>query len=261
MPSRIAVVTGSTSGIGLAIVREFARLGNAVVINSHKDGDAERELARETAREFGVDAHYVSADLTDATAARALVAAARDRFGRVDILVNNAGMQHVAKIEDFPIAKWDAILALNLSAAFHTSAAVTPLMKASGWGRIVNIASAHGLRASPYKSAYVAAKHGLVGLTKAIALEFAEARLAATCNAVCPGYVYTPLVDQQIEDTMKQYGKSREAVIDEVILARQPTREFATVDQVAATVAFLCSDAAAQITGTTLSIDGGWTAA
>ena len=179
-------------------------------------------------------------------------------MGRVDILVNNAGIQHVAPVPEFPVAKWDAILAINLSSAFHTSAAALPLMRAQGWGRIVNIASAHGLTASPFKSAYVAAKHGLVGLTKVVALETAEETI--TCNAICPGYVLTPLVEAQIPDTMKQYDMDRATVIRQVLLDRQPSKQFATVEQIGGCVVFLCSPAAEQITGTTLSVDGGWTA-
>ncbi len=179
-------------------------------------------------------------------------------MGRVDVLVNNAGIQHVAPVPDFPAAKWDQILAINLSSAFHTSAAALPLMRAQGWGRIVNIASAHGLTASPFKSAYVAAKHGVVGLSKVVALETAEEPI--TCNAICPAYVLTPLVESQIPDTMKQYDMSREEVIRNVLLARQPSKQFVTVEQISGVVVFLCSPAADQITGTAISIDGGWTA-
>ena len=178
--------------------------------------------------------------------------------GRCDILMNNAGIQHVSAIEEFPVEKWDAIIAIMLSSAFHTAAVAVPLMRANGWGRIINLASAHGLRASPYKSAYVAAKHGVVGLSKVIALETAEDPI--TCNAICPGYVMTPLVEDQIPDTMKKYDMDRETAIKEVILARQPSKEFATVGQIGGVATFLCSDAAAQITGTTISVDGGWTA-
>ena len=185
---------------------------------------------------------------------RALIEAA----GGCDILVNNAGIQHVAPVESFPVAKWDAILAINLSSAFHTTAAALPAMRARGWGRIVNIASAHGLTASPYKSAYIAAKHGVVGLSKTVALETAGQGI--TCNAICPGYVLTPLVEAQIPDQMKTHGMDRERVVREVMLARQPSRQFATVEQVGGTVVFLCSPAADQITGTTISVDGGWTA-
>jgi 3-hydroxybutyrate dehydrogenase len=189
---------------------------------------------------------------------RALVAKAAEAMGQVDILVNNAGIQHVAAIPDFPEDKWDQIIAINMSSAFHTTATALPLMRAQGWGRIINIASAHGLRASPFKSAYVAAKHGVVGLSKVTALETAEEDI--TCNAICPGYVLTPLVEAQIPDTMKEYDMDRETVIRDVMLQRQPSRKFATVEQMGGCVAFLCSPAADQITGTTLSVDGGWTA-
>jgi 3-hydroxybutyrate dehydrogenase len=188
----------------------------------------------------------------------AMMKFAADTFGRVDILVNNAGIQHVAPVESFPPEKWDAIIAVNLSSAFHTTAAALPQMRRAGWGRIINIASAHGLTASPFKAAYVAAKHGLVGLTKTVALETAEE--AITCNAICPGYVLTPLVEAQIPDQMAAHGKDRETVLREVMLLRQPSRQFATVEQLGGTAVFLCSEAAAQITGTTISVDGGWTA-
>ncbi len=203
-------------------------------------------------------AAYVSADMSKADDCRALVAGAKDAMGSVDILVNNAGIQFVAGIDEFPVEKWNAIIAINLSSAFHTTAAALPMMRAQGWGRIVNIASAHGLTASPFKSAYVAAKHGMVGLTKVAALETAQEPI--TANAICPGYVLTPLVEAQIPDTMKKYGMDRETVIREVLLERQPSKQFATTAQLGGCVAFLCSDAAEQITGTTLSVDGGWTA-
>ncbi|EAR50553.1 D-beta-hydroxybutyrate dehydrogenase [Oceanicola granulosus HTCC2516] len=254
LAGKTAVVTGSNSGIGLGIARELARAGADVVLNSFTDRDEDHALAGELGREFSVGARYVKADLSQGDEARALVAQA----GRCDILVNNAGIQHVASVEDFPAGKWDAILAINLSSAFHTAAVAVPMMRAAGWGRIVNIASAHGLRASPYKSAYVAAKHGVVGLTKTLALETAEAPI--TCNAICPGYVMTPLVEAQIPDTMARYGVDRETAIRDVMLERQPSREFATVEQLGAMTVFLCSEAAAQVTGTTLSVDGGWTA-
>jgi 3-hydroxybutyrate dehydrogenase len=196
--------------------------------------------------------------MSDGEQCRALVTRARGALGRVDILVNNAGIQHVASVPEFPQGKWDQIIAINLSSAFHTTAAAMPIMRAQGWGRIVNIASAHGLTASPFKSAYVAAKHGVVGLSKVVALETAEEPI--TCNAICPGYVLTPLVEAQIPDTMKQYGMDRETVIREVLLQRQPSKQFATVEQLGGCVAFLCSPAADQVTGTTLSVDGGWTA-
>lgn len=257
---RTAVITGSTSGIGMGVAHALAASGCNIVINSFSDSAADHAVAADMAREHGVKAIYIQADMSKPDQCRALVSKAANEFGTVDILVNNAGIQYVAKIEEFPPEKWDAILAINLSSSFHTIAAAVPLMKAAGWGRIVNIASAHGLTASPYKSAYVSAKHGLVGLTKTVALEMAEARVAVTCNAICPGYVKTPLVEGQIEDQMKAHGMSRDEVIEKVILERQPTKEFATIEEIGGTAVFLCSDAAAQITGTTISVDGGWTA-
>lgn len=258
LEAKTAVVTGSTSGIGLGIAHALAAKGNNIVINSFSDKTEDHGVATAIARRHGVEAIYIKADMSKAEDCRRLITEAASRFGTVDILVNNAGIQHVANVEDFPIDKWDAIIAINLTSAFHTIAAAVPLMKASGWGRIVNIASAHGLRASPQKSAYVAAKHGVVGLTKTVALELAGK--GVTCNAVCPGFVLTPLVETQIEDRAKELGIDREAAIRDVILAKQPSKEFATVEQIGASVAFLCSNDAAQITGTTLSVDGGWTA-
>ncbi len=249
-----AIVTGSNSGIGLGIARELARAGASVVINSFTDAPEDHELAATLARETGADVRYVQADMSKPEECRALVAQA----GGCDILINNAGIQHVARIEEFPGEKWDAIIAINLSSAFHTSAAALPGMYAAGWGRVINIASAHGLTASPFKSAYVAAKHGVVGLTKTTALE--AAGKGVTCNAICPGYVLTPIVEKQIPDQMKTHNMDRETVIKEVMLSRQPSGAFATVEQMGGTAVFLCSDAAAQITGTTISVDGGWTA-
>jgi 3-hydroxybutyrate dehydrogenase len=258
MAGKVAVITGSNSGIGLGIAEELARLGADVVLNSFTDNPEDHALAERIAEEHKVRAVFVSADMSKSDDCRALVAKTRDAMGSVDVLVNNAGIQHVAGVDEFPTAKWDAIIAINLSSAFHTTAAALPLMRAQGWGRIVNIASAHGLTASPFKSAYVAAKHGLVGLTKVAALETAEEPI--TANAICPGYVLTPLVEAQIPDTMKKYGMDRETVIREVLLERQPSKQFATTAQIGGCVAFLCSAAAEQITGTTLSVDGGWTA-
>ncbi len=254
LAGRTAIVTGSNSGIGLGIARELARAGADVVLNSFTETDEDHALAEGIAEEFGVRARYVRADMAKGADCRALVEAA----GACEILVNNAGIQHVAPVEAFPAEKWDAILAINLSSAFHTTAAALPLMRAAGWGRVINIASAHGLTASPYKSAYIAAKHGVVGLTKTVALETAEE--AITCNAICPGYVLTPLVEAQIPDQMAAHDMDRDSVVREVMLARQPSREFVTVEQIGGTAVFLCSDAAAQITGTTISVDGGWTA-
>ncbi|MEM0899352.1 MAG: 3-hydroxybutyrate dehydrogenase [Pseudomonadota bacterium] len=258
--TKTAVVTGSNSGIGLGVAKTLAGKGYNVVINSFTDRDEDHALAAEIAKEAGNETVYIKADLSKADQSRQLVHDAAAKFGSVDVLVNNAGIQHVSPVEDFPIEKWDAIIAINMSSAFHTSAIAVPMMKEKGWGRIVNIASAHGLTASPYKSAYVSAKHGVIGLTKTVALEFAEAKINATCNSVCPGYVLTPLVEGQIEDQKKAHDMSREEVLDKVMLTRQPTREFATVEQMGETVAFLCSDSASQITGTSISVDGGWTA-
>lgn len=254
LSGKTAVITGSNSGIGLGVAREMAKAGANIVLNSFTDRDEDHALAAEIAANFNVDAKYVAADMSKADDCRRLMVAA----GGCDILINNAGIQHVAPIEEFPTAKWDAIIAINLSSAFHTSAAAVTGMREKGWGRIINIASAHGLTASPYKSAYIAAKHGVVGLTKTIALETAQEPI--TCNAICPGYVLTPLVECQIPDTMKEYDMSREDVIKNVMLKRQPSKEFATVEQLGGTAVFLASDAAAQITGTTISVDGGWTA-
>lgn len=251
---KTAIVTGSNSGIGLGVAQQLAKAGADVVLNSFTDRDEDHALAAELAAEHGVTARYIKADMSSGDDCRALI----EQAGACDILVNNAGIQHVAPIQDFPTEKWNAIIAINLTSAFHTTAVALPLMRKAGWGRIVNIASAHGLTASPYKSAYVAAKHGVVGFTKVTALE--TAREPITCNAICPGYVLTPLVEAQIPDTMKEYNMSREDVIANVMLQRQPSKEFATVDEIGDTTVFLCSNAAAQITGTTISVDGGWTA-
>jgi 3-hydroxybutyrate dehydrogenase len=258
LKGKSAIVTGSTSGIGLGIAEALAKEGAHVVLNSFTDSSEDRALAKRIAGEHGVKAEYIRADMAKPAECRALVSQAAEALGPIGILVNNAGIQHVARVEEFPIEKWDAIIAINLSSAFHTTAAAIPAMRAAGWGRIVNIASAHGLTASPFKSAYVSAKHGLVGLTKTVALELAEE--GVTCNAICPGYVLTPLVEMQIEDQMKAHNMPRERVIKEVMLERQARREFARVEDIGALTVFLCSDAAQQITGTTLSIDGGWTA-
>lgn len=254
LAGKLAVVTGSNSGIGLGVVKELAKQGADVVINSFTDRPEDHALAAEIAAEFGCTARYIAADMSKADDCRQLIAKA----GNVDILVNNAGIQHVAPVEDFPTDMWDRIIAINMSSVFHTTAAAVTGMRARGWGRIVNIASAHGLTASPFKSAYVTAKHGVVGLSKTVALETAEDPI--TCNAICPGYVLTPLVEAQIPDTMEQYGMDRETVVREVLLQRQPSKQFATTEQIGGCTAFLCSPAADQITGTTLSVDGGWTA-
>ena len=255
---KTALVTGSTSGIGLAIAEALAGEGCNVVLNSFTDAAEDHALATRIAAKHGVKAGYMQADMASAEEARTFVERSAAGLGPASILVNNAGIQHVARVEEFPPEKWDRILAVNLSAAFHTIAAAIPAMRRAGWGRIVNIASAHGLTASPFKSAYIAAKHGLVGLTKTVALELAEE--GVTCNAICPGYVLTPLVEGQVEDQMKVHGLPRERVIREVMLQRQPTRQFVKVEEIGAMTVFLCSDAAAQITGAALSVDGGWTA-
>jgi 3-hydroxybutyrate dehydrogenase len=249
-----AIITGSNSGIGLGVAEELARAGAEVVLNSFTDRSEDHDLAGDLGARHGVVARYIAADMSDAAACRALITSA----GGCDILVNNAGIQHVAPVEDFPIDKWNLILAINLSSAFHTAAAALPGMRARGWGRVVNIASAHGLTASPYKSAYIAAKHGVVGLSKTIALECAGQGI--TCNAICPGYVLTPLVEAQIPDQMKVHGMDRDTVIKQVMLQRQPSRQFATTEQIGGTVVYLCSPHADQVTGTTISVDGGWTA-
>ena len=254
LSGKTAIITGSNSGIGLGIASELARAGADIVLNSFTDRAEDHALAESLGAEYVINARYIAADMSKAAACRDLIAQA----GRCDILINNAGIQHVAPIPDFAPEKWDAIIAINMSSAFHTTAAALPLMRAAGWGRVINIASAHGLTASPFKSAYVAAKHGVVGLTKVTALETAEEPI--TANAICPGYVLTPLVEAQIPDQMKTHNMDRDTVVREVMLARQPSREFATVAQMGGTAVFLCSDAAAQITGTTISVDGGWTA-
>jgi 3-hydroxybutyrate dehydrogenase len=253
-----AIVTGSTSGIGLGIARTLAQRGANVVLNGFGDA-GEIEIVRASlAMEHEVEVTYDAADMSKPEAIGRMIEAAAAHFGRIDILVNNAGIQHVAPLEEFPPAKWDAILAINLSAAFHATRAVFAGMKARRWGRIVNVASAHALIASPYKSAYVAAKHGVLGLTKVTALEGAEHGI--TCNAICPGYVWTPLVEKQIDDQARSHGIPREQVIRDVLLVNQPTRKFATVEEISALTAFLCTDVAASITGTALPVDGGWTA-
>ncbi len=259
LKSKTALVTGSTSGIGLAIARALAAQGANVVINGFGEAAAiEAERAKIEA-DFGVKCLYDGADMTDGAAIAAMVANAEKTFGSVDVLVNNAGIQHVAPIDEFPVEKWNQILAINLSAAFHAIRAAAPGMKQRKWGRIISTASAHSLVASPFKSAYVAAKHGIAGLTKTAALELAT--FGVTVNCISPGYVWSPLVENQIPDTMKARGLTREQVINDVLLQSQPTKEFVTSDQVASLAVYLCSDAASQITGANLSIDGGWTAA
>ena len=258
LAKRHALVTGSTSGIGLAIARAFAKEGADVVINGFGDKDAIETERSGIEKEFGVKAFYNGADMSKGAEIEAMIADAQSKMGSLDILVNNAGIQFVSPIENFPPEKWDAIIAINLTAAFRAIRAAVPGMKAQKWGRIINTASAHSLIASPFKSAYVAAKHGLAGLTKTAALELATSGVTANC--ISPGYVWTPLVERQIPDTMKARNLTREQVINDVILDAQPTKQFVTVDQVASLAVYLCSDAAAQITGANLSIDGGWTA-
>lgn len=259
LKGKSALVTGSTSGIGLAYARALAAEGADVTINGFGDpADIEKERAG-LESEFGIVARYSPADMSKGDEIAAMVADHEKAFGGVDILINNAGVQHVSPIEDFPVEKWDAIIAINLSSAFHSVRAAVPGMKARKWGRIINTASAHSLTASPFKSAYVAAKHGIAGLTKTAALELATH--GVTVNCISPGYVWTPLVEKQIPDTMKARGMTREQVMKDVLLAGQPTKQFVTVEQVAALALFLCKDEAASITGANLSMDGGWTAA
>jgi 3-hydroxybutyrate dehydrogenase len=257
LAGRVAVVTGSTSGIGLGIARALAEAGADLVINGLGDRAA-IDVTCEALAVCGGRVAYDAANLIDPAGATSLIENSITTFGRVDILVNNAGIQHVSPIEDFPVDKWNAIIALNLSAAFHTIRTAFAPMKAAGYGRIINVASAHALVASPFKSAYVAAKHGVFGLTKTVALEGAQA--GVTCNAICPGYVWTPLVENQIEDTAKTRGISREAVIQDVLLAAQPSKRFATVEELGALTVFLCGPGGASITGAALPVDGGWTA-
>ncbi|MEX0408281.1 3-hydroxybutyrate dehydrogenase [Aquibium sp. LZ166] len=258
LEGRSAIVTGSTSGIGLGIAEALARAGAAVMLNGFGDPMQIEETRTALADANDVDVAYDGADMSDAAAIRRLAERASARFGQVDIVVNNAGIQHVAPIAEFPPAKWDAILAIDLSSAFHLIQATFEPMRQRGFGRIVNIASAHGLIASPFKSAYVAAKHGLVGLTKVVALEGAESGI--TCNAICPGYVWTPLVEKQIDDQAKSHGIGRDEVIRDVFLKNQPTRRFASVEEMGALTVFLCGEEASSITGTALPVDGGWTA-
>ena len=253
-----AIITGSTSGIGLGIAETMARAGMNIMLNGFGDAAEIEAMRSELAARHGVKVGYHGADMTKPDEIADLVSATVAAFGTIDVLVNNAGIQTVAPIEEFPVEKWDAILAINLSSAFHTTRLALSGMKARKWGRIINIASAHGLVASPFKSAYVAAKHGIVGLTKTVALEAAE--FGVTCNAICPGYVLTPLVEKQIPDTAKARGISEEEVVRDVLLDSQATKQFVTVEQLGALAVFLCTDEAAQLTGAALPVDGGWTA-
>jgi 3-hydroxybutyrate dehydrogenase len=255
---KTAVVTGSSSGIGLGIARALAGQGMNIVMNGIEPESDVEPLRREIADASGVEVLYDRADLMTADGATGLVAGALEHFGRVDVLVNNAGIQFVSPVDEFPAEKWQAIINLNLSSAFYTIKTALPGMRERGWGRIINIASAHGLIASPFKSAYVAAKHGVVGLTKTVALEVAEQGI--TANAICPGYVWTPLVEKQIPATAKARGISEEEVKRDVMLKAQPTKRFAQVEEIAALAAFLCSDQAVSITGAALPVDGGWLA-
>ena len=258
LTGKVSLITGSTSGIGLGIARALASAGSDIVLNGFGKPEQVAGLQQEIAADYRVRVTYSAADMSKPDAIQKMIEHTLCSSGRLDILVNNAGIQHVAALQNFPPEKWDAILAINLSSAFHTARLALPAMLANKWGRIINIASAHGLVASPYKSAYVAAKHGIVGLTKVIALETAEQGI--TCNAICPGYVYTPLVEAQIDGQAKAHGIAREQVIRDVLLAQQPNKRFATVEELGALTVFLTSDAAASITGTALPVDGGWTA-
>lgn len=255
---KVSLVTGSTSGIGLGIARALAAAGSTIVLNGLGRADEISKTQNAIESEFGVKVFYSVADMTRPIAIQEMIEKVLDTYGHLDVLVNNAGIQHVAPIDQFPVEKWDAVLAIDLSSAFHTIRAALPAMRKNKWGRVINIASAHGLVASPFKAAYVAAKHGLVGLSKVVALETAEDGI--TCNAVCPGYVWTPLVEAQIEAQAKSHGIARQQVIHDVLLGQQPNKRFGTVEELGALCVFLASDAAASITGIALPVDGGWTA-
>lgn len=255
---KTAVITGSTSGIGLGMARGLAARGINIMLNGLGDADEIERTRLSVEQDFGVRVHFHGADMTKPDEIANLISATKSAFGSVDILVNNAGIQHVAPVDEFPTDKWNQIIAINLSSSFHTIHHALPHMKAAGWGRIINLASAHALRASPYKAAYVAAKHGVAGLTKTVALEVAEQNI--TCNAICPGYVWTPLVENQIADTAKTRGISEEEVKKNVMLLAQPTKQFVTVEEIGEFAAFLCTDAARNITGAILPMEGGWTA-
>jgi len=257
LQGKTAVITGSTRGIGLGLAKGLAGAGMNIVLNGLSNPEKVAPVVQEI-EGLGVSCIFHGADMTQPEQIEGLINKAQSHFGSVDVLINNAGIQHVSPVEEFPTSKWDAILAINLSSAFHTIRTAVPLMKQQGWGRIINIASAHGLVASPYKSAYVAAKHGIVGLTKTIALEVAEDNI--TVNAICPGYVHTPMVDNQIADTAKARGMSEKEVVEKVLLAAQATKKFVTVEELSGVAQFLCSDAAANITGTAMPVEGGWTA-
>ncbi len=258
MKGKTALITGSTSGIGLGIAEAFGRAGANLVINGFGDKTEIEAIRSGLEKSNGVRVIYDDADMSKPSAIEGMMDRAAKAFGGIDVLINNAGIQHVCPVEEFPVDKWDAILAINLSSSFHTIRKAVPAMKARGWGRIINVASAHALVASPFKSAYVAAKHGVMGLTKTVALELAQSGI--TCNAICPGYVLTPLVLKQIPDTAKARGMTEEQVKRDVLLHAQATKQFVTVEQVAGTALFLCSNDAASITGTNISVEGGWTA-
>ncbi len=259
LKGKTALITGSTSGIGLALARAFAAEGANIVLNGFGEPHAIETLRNEIANAMGVAVTYSPADMTRPDEIAAMVADAEREFGALDVLCPNAGIQHVAPVDEFPIDRWDAIIAINLSSAFHLIRAALPKMRDTGWGRIIMMASAHALTASPYKAAYVAAKHGIAGLTKVVALETAEKGI--TVNAICPGYVWTPLVEKQIPDTMKARNMTAEQVKRDVILHAQPTKQFVTVEEIAGLAVFLCSDAARNMTGSLIAMDGGWTAA
>ena len=258
LEGKVALVTGSTSGMGLGIARALAAAGANVVLNGLGVAGEIATTKDAIESDYGVKAIYSAADMTSPEAIAEMLSVTLRDLGRLDILVNNAGIQHVAPLDPFPVQKWDQILAINLSSAFHTTRLALPAMRKQGYGRVINIASAHGLVASPFKAAYVTAKHGIVGLTKVAALETAEERI--TCNAICPGYVYTPLVEAQIDGQAKAHGISRDQVIRDVLLAQQPNKRFATVEEIGSLAVFLASEAAASITGIALPVDGGWTA-
>lgn len=258
LTGQVAIVTGSTSGIGAAMAEALAENGAHIVLNGLGDADEIEALRAKIAADHGVEVRYHGANMLKADEIADMVATTENEFGRLDILMNNAGIQHVSPVEEFPAEKWDAIIAINLSSVFHGAKAAIPIMKRQGKGRIVNLASAHGLVASPFKSAYVAAKHGVMGFTKTLALEVAEDGI--TCNAICPGYVKTPLVENQIADTARARGISEEEVVRDVMLAAQPTKQFVTYEQLAGALLYLVSDAGANMNGSWISVDGGWTA-
>lgn len=258
LKGKSAVVTGSTSGIGLGIAKSLAKEGVHLTLNGFGKAEEIEQLTKSLAQEFGVKVHYSAADMSKPAEIRTMIQEHEARNGAVDILVNNAGIQHVSAVDEFPDEKWDAILAINLSSNFHAIKAALPKMKSAGWGRIINLVSVHGVVASPFKSAYVSAKHGAIGLTKTVALELADTQI--TCNAICPGYVRTPLVENQIDQQAEAHKLPRDRVIREVILAAQPKKEFIEVEQLGALAVFLCSDAGSTVTGTNFNMDGGWTA-